>query len=66
MSRRIPSRVARELAAIAPGWVATLTKGGHIRLTHPSGGIIHTAFTPSDWRARRNLASQVRRYERGL
>jgi predicted RNA binding protein YcfA (HicA-like mRNA interferase family) len=46
------------------GWHATLTNGGHIRLTHPNGGLVHTSYTPSDHRSIRNLDAQLRRAER--
>lgn len=62
--QRIPHRLLQEIKRIAPGWRVELTNGNHLRLTHPSGGIIHTAYSPSDHRARRNLAAHVRRYER--
>ena len=35
-------------AAIRRGWVATNTRGGHIKLTHPSGAIYFTGRSPSD------------------
>lgn len=67
MSRgQIPSRIRRELEEIAPGWVISLTRGNHIRLTHPAGPVVVTALTPSDHRSRKNLRSMIRRYERQL
>ena len=65
MSRgRVPSRVLRELAGIAPGWGVEMTGGNHLKLTHPRAGVVYAALTPSDHRSRRNLAAQIRRAER--
>jgi hypothetical protein len=47
------------------GWVVTPTRGGHVKLTYPSGAIMFTCSTPSDWRAGRNLDRQLRRLETG-
>jgi hypothetical protein len=43
------------------GYSAEPTAGGHIRFTHPSGALVHTASTPSDHRARANARSDLRR-----
>ena len=43
------------------GWLASPTRGGHWRLTHPSGAILVTGSTPSDHRALRNLQAAIRR-----
>jgi hypothetical protein len=50
--------------AQARGWTVTKTASGHIRLRHPSGALIYTGSTPSDHRAVRNAAADVRRAER--
>jgi predicted RNA binding protein YcfA (HicA-like mRNA interferase family) len=58
----------RELlrAAEARGWRVELTRrGAHVRLTHPAGGIVFAASTPSDCRALANLRAQLRRAEKG-
>jgi hypothetical protein len=34
-------------------------------LRHPSGAVVVTSGTPSDWRALRNTPAQLRRAERG-
>ena len=47
------------------GWCITHTRGGHLRLTHPNGGLYHTAVSPSDWRVARNVDKALRRIERG-
>jgi hypothetical protein len=46
------------------GWTATTTRNGHIRLRHPNGALIYTGSTPSDHRAVRNAAADIRRAER--
>jgi hypothetical protein len=40
------------------------TGGGHLRLLHPNGAVVVTGGTPSDWRAQRNLQSDLKRVER--
>ncbi len=56
----------KDLQRRFPAWTVTITSGGHIRLTHRrSGKTLFASRTPSDWRSDRNLASQVRRAERG-
>lgn len=49
--------------AIGHGWVATLTGGNHVKLTHPQHGVVFTSCTTSDWRAVHNLRHQIRRAE---
>lgn len=57
----------RELRQRFPAWEVSLTSGGHIRLKHPATGkTLFTSQTPSDWRADRNFASQVKRAERQI
>ncbi len=43
------------------GWKSGLTRGGHIRLRSPSGGIVHASATPSDPRAIKNILSDMKR-----
>ena len=50
-------------AAVRRGWVATHTRGGHIKLTHPSGAIYFTGVSPSDWRVGVKLDRDLRRLE---
>jgi hypothetical protein len=50
--------------AAARGWTATTTRNGHIRLAHANGAVIYTGSTPSDHRAVRNAAADLRRAER--
>ena len=53
-------------AAEARGWSVELTRrGAHVRLTHPSGGLVVAASTPSDHRALANLKAMLRRAEKG-
>ena len=54
---RLPEEL-RSVLTRHPGWTATPTPGGHLRVTHTSGAF--TTFTsssgmPSDWRGARNL-----------
>lgn len=48
-------RVRRE------GWTVEPTRGGHLRLRHPCGGLVHAASTPSDRRAVANTLAECRR-----
>jgi len=50
--------------AEAAGWRVQFTRGGHLRLRHPDGGVVVAASTPSDQRALANLRAQMRRAER--
>jgi len=47
--------------AEAAGWRVEATGGNHLRWYGPEGHLIHSATTPSDWRAERNIASRLRR-----
>ena len=56
--------------AISLGWIVQLTRGGHVRLTPPEGWTdragkevrpLVTSCTASDYRARKNFISQLRR-----
>jgi predicted RNA binding protein YcfA (HicA-like mRNA interferase family) len=60
--------VKREVAEVlrqaeARGWRVRPTRGGHWKLTHPSGAIVVAASTPSDARALKNLTANLRRAE---
>jgi hypothetical protein len=59
-----PPKQVRELLSQFPGWQAVITNGNHVRLTGPAGEIVHTSFTPSDWRWSRKAASEMRRVSR--
>ncbi len=49
------------------GFSTTLTRGGHIRISHPlMAGPVFAASTPSDHRAIHNLRALIRRKMRGL
>jgi hypothetical protein len=43
------------------GWRVRLTKRGHWRLQHPTGGLVFAPSTPSDWRSVKNTAAHLRR-----
>jgi hypothetical protein len=49
------SRVARQ------GGQVEHRKAGHIKVTHPSGGIVFLPSTPSDRRSMLNTRAQLRR-----
>jgi predicted RNA binding protein YcfA (HicA-like mRNA interferase family) len=51
--------------ASACGWQLSRTRGGHWLLRHPSGAVVVTSGSPSDWRTLRNTRAQMRRAERG-
>lgn len=46
------------------GWSATLTKGGHVKLTKPGHDTVTVAGTPSDHRAMLNEKARIKRAER--
>lgn len=43
------------------GWTAEKTRGSHIRLTSPTGVVVHHASTSGDWRSLRNFRARLRR-----
>ena len=43
------------------GWTIEPTRGDHFRWLHPSGAILISSATPSDWRAWANHLSRMRR-----
>jgi hypothetical protein len=52
-------------AARKRGWVAVPTNNGHLKLTHPEGGLVYCPTTGSDgWRGIKNLKADLRRAER--
>lgn len=60
MADPLRSEVARRLRA--DGWTLTLTRGGHIRATHPHAtAVLFVAATPSDTRAGKNTIAQAHR-----
>ena len=48
-------------AARRAGWMIEKRRGGHLKLISPTGEVIFTASTPSDWRGTLNLAAHLRR-----
>jgi predicted RNA binding protein YcfA (HicA-like mRNA interferase family) len=48
----------------ARGWNVAPTRRGHLRLTHPNGGLVFVAGTPSDHRALTNMRAEIKRQER--
>ena len=54
-------RQLRDLAT-AYGWRVLHTRSGHFKLVHPdTGARVYAPGSPSDWRALRNLRSDLRR-----
>ncbi|MDF3841453.1 type II toxin-antitoxin system HicA family toxin [Pseudomonas citronellolis] len=50
--------------ALAEGWHASRTSGGHIKLTKHSYALIYTSSTASDHRAGLNARAQIKRATR--
>jgi predicted RNA binding protein YcfA (HicA-like mRNA interferase family) len=48
-------------AAAREGWVATRTRGSHVRLIHPSGAIVICSGTPGGQRVVRDVKADLRR-----
>lgn len=63
---RITNREYRHLATVAQdqGWTVTLTHGNHLKWVSPTGSVYFSASSPSDFRALKNLRSDLAR--RGL
>ena len=67
MGKTHKSKRIKEFKRKFPAWTVSVTRGGHIRLTHTATGkVLFASRTPSDWRSDRNFASQVRRAERQM
>lgn len=47
--------------AEAAGWTVTMTSGGHLRWAAPSGAIVFSSSSPSDWRAVHKHRSELRK-----
>ncbi|MDX6748796.1 hypothetical protein SH611_03145 [Geminicoccaceae bacterium 1502E] len=47
--------------AEALGYEVCFTAGGHLKLTHPCGALVHASSTPSDCRSWANTEAQLRR-----
>lgn len=43
------------------GWHVNKTKSNHWRAVAPSGALVFMGSTPSDWRARLNVAARISR-----
>ena len=55
----------RDLAyARQTGWTVQPTRGGHLKLQHPSGAFVFCAGTPGDRRAEANAIAMIRRVTR--
>lgn len=52
------------ISAERRGWAVEHRHSGHLRLTHPAGGLVFTSSTPSDWRATYKIAAELKRQER--
>lgn len=44
------------------GWFVELTRGGHYKWQSPSGNLVFSSQTPSDYRAVQNLKRDLRMY----
>jgi len=66
--RRVKTRVShkglRQLLAQHPRWRLSPTGSGHLKLTDPTGAIVFTGATPSNWHSLKNLRAILRRLER--
>jgi predicted RNA binding protein YcfA (HicA-like mRNA interferase family) len=51
-------------AAVARGWVLSTSRGGHLRLRHPSGALVIVSASPSCRHAAAALAADLARVER--
>jgi len=53
--------------ALKRGWTMEVTGGGHVKLTHPNGGVVYTAMSCSNrfsWKRLRHNIGQVERGQR--
>lgn len=46
-------------AAEKQGWTVSLTGGGHRKWTSPKGEVVFSAYTPSDYRAIKNIIREL-------
>jgi len=53
---------ARARHAMERGWEVSLTNGGHLKFVSPTGAVLFTSSTASDWRTWKNFRSQLRRH----
>jgi hypothetical protein len=62
-ARSIRCKKTRDFArfAMERGWQVSITNGGHLKFVSPTGTVLFTSSTPSDWRAWKNFRSQLRR-----
>lgn len=63
MITKVVNPEIRKLVRIAEksGWASRLSKGGHIRLQHPTNGLVFGPSTPSDHRAIKNFRSELKK-----
>lgn len=53
------------LQLLSRGWTIRRGRGGHYKLSHPSGKTVVVSRSPSDHRAWLNLRASIRRIEKG-
>lgn len=51
-------------AAEQRGWIASLTRGGHVRLEHPLYATVFGPQTPSCYRGVKNFEAKITKSER--
>lgn len=54
----------RELQKAHPLWEISITRGTHLRFSRPGCPPVFASYTPSDWRADKDLARKLRLAER--
>lgn len=54
----------RELQLAYPLWEISITRGTHLRFSRPGCAPVFASYTPSDWRADKDLARKIRLAER--
>lgn len=50
----------RELQKAYPDWDISITRSNHLRFSREGAPPIFASFTPSDWRADKDLARKLR------
>lgn len=53
------------IAAERRGWEVEQTNGSHLRWKHPSGAVMFSSLTPSDFRALKKIKAFMNKIETG-
>jgi hypothetical protein len=66
VNRSLKKHMPHTAAQVKSGDWTVIPGRKHVKLRHPSGAVVTSPATPSDWRSDKNTAAQMRRVEKGL